>query len=522
MITGIVVENFKGIRDRVEVDLKPLTLFFGANGAGKSTIVEAIELLDQLLLDRHHRRGKSLTRRVDETIGRVGDNAFGQKPNPITLGVKIASRESWHDYFADVAMYETGFAPEDRSFKSCSVPDMASCCLGGDDASTLSLEITVGEHVGAFDGALSLVAEISRIVIGVNGREFVRLERTGERRGSTEKIMWRVDADHPVLDPTVRHAGERVFHVWSPQIIPLNNEPVILASFTDDMDDGPLAVSLNLAISQTLNEIETELARFRRIGPLRVVPPSNFRPRPHAPREDWLSGLAAWDELGFVGTDSLDEINWWLGSENLDSGIQVVRRIMIPLEEAFSFKENMQKSPLEFIRLQSSGPRDIRLRPIATKYGGEFHSEALLTPSQVGTGVSQLIPVVVASLARRDLMLAISQPELHLHPRLQVKLADLFIHASCEGDLGDEPNRVILETHSEHLILRLLRRIRETSKGMSPNGCSLMSDDIVIYHVSGENGVTQVRRIDIDKNGEFVQPWPDDFFELDFYERFGQ
>lgn len=522
MITGVIIENFKGIRERVEIELRPITLLFGANGAGKSTIVEAVELLEQLLLDRHHRRGKSLTRRVGEAIGRAGDAAYGQKPSPITLGVTIASRESWHDYFGDVTIYETGFDPEDRSFESCSVPDVASCCLGGDDASTLSLEITFGEQVGAYDGALSLVTQITRIVVGVNERELARLERTGDHNGSTEKILWRVDSDHPALDPSIRQPGPQVFHIWSRQILPTNDEPAILAAFTDDMNNGPLAVSLNLAISQTLNEMEAELARFRRIGPLRVLPPRNFQPRPHSTREDWLSGLAAWDELGFVGSDTLDEINWWLGAENLDSGIQIARRVMIPLDEAFSFKEDVEKSPLEFLRLQSSGPRDIRLRPIATKYGGEFHSDALLTPSQVGTGISQLIPVVVASLDRRDLLLAISQPELHLHPRLQVKLADLFIHSSSEEDSGDEPNRVILETHSEHLILRFLRRIRETSKSMPPDGCSLMSDDIVVYHVSGENGVTQVRRIDVDKNGEFVQPWPDDFFEIDFYERFGQ
>ena len=79
----------------------------------------------------------------------------------------------------------------------------------------------------------------------------------------------------------------------------------------------------------------------------------------------------------------------------------------------------------------------------------------------------------------------------------------------------------MIETHSEHLILRILRRIRETGKGNPHNGRPITGDDVAVYFVNQDAGHTVVRRIDIDKNGDFVQPWPDDFFEIDFYERFG-
>jgi predicted ATPase len=113
-------------------------------------------------------------------------------------------------------------------------------------------------------------------------------------------------------------------------------------------------------------------------------------------------------------------------------------------------------------------------------------------------------------------LLAIEQPELHLHPRLQANLGDLFI----EAGLGGPKHTVILETHSEHLILRILRRIRETSKGQPHEGRKITPDDVAVYYLGRQDGQTKLTRIDIDMNGEFVQPWPDDFFELDFYERF--
>lgn len=60
MITAVEIENFKGIRDRVRVELKPLTLLFGANSAGKSTIIQALhyarEIFEQHNLDAHRTR----------------------------------------------------------------------------------------------------------------------------------------------------------------------------------------------------------------------------------------------------------------------------------------------------------------------------------------------------------------------------------------------------------------------------------------------------------------------------------
>jgi len=135
----------------------------------------------------------------------------------------------------------------------------------------------------------------------------------------------------------------------------------------------------------------------------------------------------------------------------------------------------------------------------------------------VGYGISQLLPFVVQCLASKGQIITIEQPEVHVHPRLQADIADLLIDAIQEP----RKHQFIVETHSEHLILRLLRRIRETHCGCLPDGHpGLRPEDVSVIYVKRTESGSQAHRIDIDANGDFVQPWPDDFFELDFHERF--
>jgi hypothetical protein len=136
--------------------------------------------------------------------------------------------------------------------------------------------------------------------------------------------------------------------------------------------------------------------------------------------------------------------------------------------------------------------------------------------NDVGYGVSQVLPVVVQSLlaASRDLL--IEQPELHLHPRLQAELADVFVRSAFE-----QKNTLLLETHSEHLILRLMRRIRETSRGTLPEGMpTVKPEDVsIIYVQPTENGSVPLV-MDLDEDGELLTAWPNGFFEEGFRERF--
>ena len=70
----------------------------------------------------------------------------------------------------------------------------------------------------------------------------------------------------------------------------------------------------------------------------------------------------------------------------------------------------------------------------------------------------------------------------------------------------------LIETHSEHLLLRLLRRIRESAEEQTPDEAKLSPNNVAIYYVESENGNTEVNRIGLDESGRFTDRWPRGFF----------
>jgi len=117
-----------------------------------------------------------------------------------------------------------------------------------------------------------------------------------------------------------------------------------------------------------------------------------------------------------------------------------------------------------------------------------------------GFGVSQVLPLIVQALTARPYSLTIAeQPEIHLNPRLQCTLADLFV------EMANSDHRVIVETHSEHLLLRL-RRLIATKK--------IKHSSVAVYFVEKDSGVSKVTRVPLDENGGIsTSVWPKGFFE---------
>ncbi len=122
--------------------------------------------------------------------------------------------------------------------------------------------------------------------------------------------------------------------------------------------------------------------------------------------------------------------------------------------------------------------------------------EVLIT--DVGFGVSQVLPVVVLCFyAPEGSTIILEQPEIHLHPAVQAGLADLFIDAIKARNV-----QIILESHSEHLLRRLQRRIAEEE---------IDADDITLYFAEAEDGHSTLSKLDVDDFGN-IRNWPANFF----------
>lgn len=217
------------------------------------------------------------------------------------------------------------------------------------------------------------------------------------------------------------------------------------------------------------------LARIYFLGPMRA-----------RPERTTMAGRGVLDYVGPVGENmaalladrpqAVDEVNAWC--DRLELGYHV--RMLAPVSE------EIVRSAGDFTVLALE---DVRFDP-----------PVLVSPRAVGYGVGQLLPVITQCVIADGGMVIVEQPEVHLHPRLQSNVGDLFVDTVVAGRA-----QLLLETHSEHLVLRLLRRVRE---GVLP-----ASDLAILYVDLHEDGGAFLRRLEVNRHGDLVDGWPGGFFD---------
>lgn len=127
---------------------------------------------------------------------------------------------------------------------------------------------------------------------------------------------------------------------------------------------------------------------------------------------------------------------------------------------------------------------------------------------EVGFGISQILPILLqCSVAFPNSTTLIEQPEIHLHPKMQAALANLF------ADAIHSNKKLIIESHSEYMLRRLRRMMAEYKVRKDKNGL-VSPDNVAIYYFEKKaKDNVSVKRLDISNTGAFE--WPKSFYETE-------
>jgi predicted ATPase len=493
MFTSLEIENFKAFGTRTKIPLAPITLIFGENSAGKSSILQCLNLLKQTVEGRNTNAALCPSPRRAENkivdLGSFQDILFNHDLKR-SFKVKLA----YNDHNSESTFMEFSFnrpsLDKDASLEYIFLFEggepiakfEAGIPLAMRSAGTLERFRTVScswitSDPDIWEDYFKYASKHRKTILQAFQQDSGNTKKQNSSSIHELRLFFEKDFD---LESFIKFFTE----YEKEQIIALKNFlPVVeKAEFVD--------VGLFFNSIPELKKIKKHLLPdftgrlFKASNALQHQLKSLFPLAPsRCTAERWyaFNGTSP-NDVGYWGEDmpallyrNRDQIqqktNEWL--EKLEIGYQLnVRGLGHGTKEFF----------------------DLRLTDTRQK------TKVDVGLSDVGFGISQVLPFIVQSIAGQYQTISIEQPEVHIHPRLQADLGDML--SFCIKPPNE--NQFIIETHSEHLVLRLQRLVRLGQ---------LRADDVsIIYITRGREG-SKAMRLRIDREGEFIDDWPGGFFE---------
>lgn len=442
-LSRLTLENFKAFGERRQhMPIRPITLIYGPNSSGKSSLLQAIALAHEVVVNRAGIVDTKKTQLAGESIDLGGFRQYVHR----------------HEADRDVNLgFELDIGEPDQVFIEFTI---------GAETITPSRGIPVRDLI-----------HTKRVTIRLDGRAVLSFQFDASGRGKLNS-----QKEHPRMS-----GGDIVYYyVWIPpgKLFPMfdTNPPRRKINPTNK------SIPLPSYCREYIKNIETAFSRILRslsyLGPLRYFPNREFSNMPSRGDPNWISGGAsAWyrtnEQALLRGL-----INQWLGAKDkLRTPYRLTIRRFVD-----------EYDPNSTITL----PRLI-----------DMQTNTIVSPKDVGIGVSQVLPVLAMVLGAKQALIAIEQPELHLHPAIQAELADLFLESALH-----RANNIIIETHSENFILRILRRIRESAESGSKDSSHLQvrPDQVSVVYVQPADQGSRVFEIPLTDDGDFDTDWPEGFF----------
>ncbi len=586
-LTALRIANFKAFAASQRVPLRPITLIYGANSAGKSSVLHALALA-------HH---AIETGDLDTQRTQIGGDAIDLGGFRQYVHRRERERQVELGFELDPGLLSGRVAELLRSAREISVE------LAVGEGITSDQQTLFGDRARELDRESG--ARLERFALEVDGSPLLQMSA---RAGGLLRLD-RLDHGHPVfrelfrgllmLATTAQEIREAdfvalgdVLDVLVPDITAKSRGlfPRIEEEIESNDAEGEgwdafvpvsrgrrqedLSRAARLFLPRALRELvgglgtalEEEIRRLRYLGPLRSYPPRHLAFSQHHDPNWFAGGGYAWDVVR-TRKDIRRRVNAWLGdADRLKTPYELEVRDLLPAavvsrelpgklhkalhDLAASLLEGMEPDKMidlpllaaqvaeQIAELDPEDQDDLvpeieelvaaasdedelsqRWANEMVEAGAEALQDLVLidkrtnTPvshRDVGIGVSQALPVLVSAYASKNELVAIEQPEIHLHPALQAELGDVFLESALDGG----GNTFLVETHSEHLLLRIMRRMRETSTRELPDGIpEVRPEDVMVLFVEPDGPQSIIREMPLNERGELVKAWPGGFFE---------
>jgi hypothetical protein len=590
----IKLRNFKSIgSDAQTIELAPITLLFGQNSAGKSTVLQSLIYLREILVHQNYNpdktslggdwldlggfqnliHGHNLNEAIELSIGfELDGDALSDylsdherdeieaatlnlpeewlnEVKTISINIKIRWNESRKRPFIET--YES-WIDEQLLAKITSTPDGRQVYIEELDTTHLAFSrampysvvgaseltfheqlsemlstVTMSQASRTFDSLLSndrpfardTIDHLEELYLGAAKKEPLLLNKIAEelkRRTSRRASELSKNILAEIATTDIRGKFGFLSLIGQVDALPIPELGIKMdrSVWQEENDEFKLDSEFRLLSESLISAftagpiklIHNWLDTFSYIGPIRDLPARNLEPQRTPEKSRWSKGLAAWEFLHQATDNQLAEINHWLGEDCLNTGYQAV---------VYRYRELAIDNPLlNYLDREMEIDDQLRIKesiedlPIRTRVTLREQDTGLdVMPQDIGVGISQLFPVVVLTVTQSSGLIAIEQPELHVHPAIQVELADLFARYAIEHN-----KLMLLETHSEHLMLRLLRRIREVDDEKI-EAQHLNKESVSVIYVQPTSDGTKFKRLYIDDAGDFVDEWPQGFFD---------
>ena len=570
MITKIALENFKGIGKATSIRLAPLTLLFGANSAGKSTVLHALAYARDIFERHNCDATKTMLGGDSLDLGGFMEIVHGHNENGIirmkfdfSFTQRRLMKANRLNYIPERGWVkiEIGIPKAHKKFQDiCGYPCVLFTQVGIDEKPLVELEYCFNDAVKKGHQVRVRRLNIDHPAIEDEREAYESLfpfhEQLAFREGESDED--KLSNNDPNLD-TFDYHYLRGTHAL-PEVSRFRPN-LLLNGYQLKRQGGyqPTPGTLNMLISRSVTELLSLLTNTVYVGPIRQIPERNFvleriTSNPHAEKSQrdvarWANGLGAYDVLpnlaknwGQINDDLSKE-----GDEYLETGYELVyipddceiktdgklpvtkkshaTVAIFGIEFWTDGKIVSQKAnyfPPEFIKyVKELSPEQLeqfkRIFPRGEWFGlFDIKRKVLVQMHNVGVGLSQIIPLVVCMAKNRGQALMFEQPELHLHPKQQAAVGDLLIRAAMT-----HKTQIIAETHSIHLIQRILRRIREHHANSQTALFDFKPerDLCVMLAQWSEDTGTQFRQMKVRPDGKFQRSWPDSFFDQELYEK---